>query len=74
MSLIRRQRTFLLCTETYIQKWARMLVKTGKAFVDSSAMTTQIREDSDFSSLPLFHNLYINIELSNMTATRKAQN
>ena len=27
-------------------------VKTGKAFVDPSAMTTQIREDSDFCSLP----------------------
>ena len=27
---------------------ARMLVKTGKAFVDTSAMTTQMRADSDF--------------------------
>ena len=35
-----------------MQKWARMLVKSGKAFVDPSAMTTQTREDSDFRSLP----------------------
>ena len=34
-----------------MQKWARMLVETGKAFVDPSAMT-QMREDSDFWSLP----------------------
>ena len=35
-----------------MQKWAGMLVETGKAFVDPSAMTTQTREDSDFWSLP----------------------
>ena len=35
-----------------MQKWAGMLVETGKAFVDSSAMMTQMREDSDFWSLP----------------------
>ena len=34
MSLIRhRRRTFLLYKETGMQKWARMLVKFGKAFV-----------------------------------------
>ena len=32
--------------------WAGMLVETGKAFVDPSAMMTQMREDSDFWSLP----------------------
>ena len=49
MSLIRhRRRTFLLYKETEMQKWAGMLVKTGKAFVDPSAMMTQMREDSDF--------------------------
>ena len=53
MSLIRhRRRTFLLCKETGMQKWARMLVKPGKAFVDPSAITTQMREDSYFWSLP----------------------
>ena len=31
---------------------ARMLVKTGMVFVDPSAMTTQMREDSNFWSLP----------------------
>ena len=35
-----------------MQKWAGMHVETGKAFVDPSAMTTQLREDSDFWSLP----------------------
>ena len=53
MSLIRhRRRTFLLYKETGMQKSAGMLVETGKAFVDPSAMTTQIREDSDFWRLP----------------------
>ena len=35
-----------------MQKWAGMLVETGKALVDPSAMMTQMREDSDFWSLP----------------------
>ena len=53
MSLIRLwSRTFFLCKETWMQKWARMLVKTGKAFVDPSAIMTQMRGDSDFWSLP----------------------
>ena len=30
-----------------MQKWARMLVETGKAFVDPSATITQMRGDSD---------------------------
>ena len=47
-----RRRTFLLYKETGMQKWARMLVETGKAFVDPSAMITQMRGDSDFWSLP----------------------
>ena len=38
--------------ETEMQKWAGMLVETGKAFVDPSAMMTQMREDSDFRGLP----------------------
>ena len=55
MSLIRHRRgTFLLYKETEMQKWARMLVETGKAYVDPSAMMTQMREDSDFCSLPSF--------------------
>ena len=53
MSLIRhRRRTFLLCKETGMQKLAGKLVETAKAFVDPSAMMTQMREDSDFWSLP----------------------
>ena len=47
-----RRRAFLLCKETAMQTWAGMLVETGKAFVDPSAMMTQMREDSDFWSLP----------------------
>ena len=35
-----------------MQKWVRILVETSKAFVDPSAVTTQIREDSDSWSLP----------------------
>ena len=34
-----------------MQKRAGMPMETGKAFVDPSAMTTQMREDSDFWSL-----------------------
>ena len=41
MSLIRHQRRIsLLCEETGMQKWARMLVEIGKAFVDPSARMT----------------------------------
>ena len=44
MSLIRhRRRTFLLDKETGMQKCAGMLVETGKAFMDPSAMMTQMR-------------------------------
>ena len=35
-----------------MQKWARMLVETGKAYWYPSAMITQMRGDSDFWSLP----------------------
>ena len=38
--------------KTGMQKWAGMLVETGKAFVDPSAMMTQMRGDSDFWRLP----------------------
>ena len=51
MPLVRhRRRSFLLCKETGMQKWARTPVKTGKAFVDPSAMMTQMREDAGFWS------------------------
>ena len=58
MALIRHRRTFLLCKETGMQKWAGMLVETGKAFVDPSAKMTQVKEDSDFWSLPPFKILF----------------
>ena len=38
------RRTFLLCKETGMQKCARVLMKTGKAFADCSAVMTQMRE------------------------------
>ena len=40
-----------------MQKWAGMLVENGKAFVDPSVKMTQMREDSDFWSLPPLTNL-----------------
>ena len=48
MPLIRHRRTFLLCKETGMQKWARILVETGMASVDPSAIMTQMRDVSDF--------------------------
>ena len=40
--------------ETGMQKWAGMLVETGKAFVGPSAMTTQMREEfATFNDLVL---------------------
>ena len=38
----------MLCKETGMPKWAGMLVETGKAFADPSAVMSQMREDSDF--------------------------
>ena len=35
-----------------MQQWSRMLMETGKAFVDRSAVMTQMRGNSDFWSLP----------------------
>ena len=35
-----------------MQKWAGMPVETGKAFVDPFAVMTQMRQVSDFWSLP----------------------
>ena len=35
-----------------MQKWARMLVETGKAFVAPSAIITKNERGSDFWSLP----------------------
>ena len=43
-----KKRTLFLCKETGTQKWERMLVETGKAFVDPSARIKQMREDSGF--------------------------
>ena len=40
-----------------MQKWAGMLVETGKAFVDPSAMMTQMREDSRLLEFATFNDL-----------------
>ena len=40
-----------------MQKWARMLMKTGMAFADPSAKTTQMREDSRLTEFAIFNNL-----------------
>ena len=36
-----------------------MLVETGKAFVDLSAVMTQMREDSDFLEFATFNDLVL---------------
>ena len=42
-----------------MQKWARMLVETGKALVDLSAMMTQMREDSRLLEFATFNVLVL---------------
>ena len=54
-----------------MQKWARILVETGKAFVDPSAMMTQMREDSDFWSLPTFNNLVLANSFGHYKASKR---
>ena len=67
--------------ETGMQKWAKMLVKTSKAFVDPCAMMTQMKEDSEFWRLPpltvlCLRTLYVNTkhredgpDIANMDST-----
>ena len=45
------KRDILVVQGDWNEKWAGMLVETGKAFVGPSMMT-QMREDSNFWSLP----------------------
>ena len=54
-----------------MQKWAGMLVETGKAFVDPSAMMTQMRKDSDFWSLPPLTTLCFAATFGHHKASRK---
>ena len=63
--------TFLLCKETGIQKCARMLVETGKAFVDPSAMMTQMREDSRLLEFATFNDLVLANTFGHHKAPRK---
>ena len=60
MSLIRhRRRTFLLCKETGMQKWARMLVEIGKAYFgpfcndDTNERGPRLLEFATFNDLML---------------------
>ena len=53
------------------QKWARMLVKTASAFVDPSAVTTQVREDSDFHSLSPFNDVALVSTFGHHKASRR---
>ena len=56
MSLIRhRRRTFLLYKETGMQKWAWMLVETGKAFCndDTNERGLRLLEFATFNNLVL---------------------
>ena len=72
MSLIRhRRRTFLLYKETGTQTWAGILVETGKAFVDPSAMMTQMREDSDFRMFATFNDLVLANTFGHHKASRR---
>ena len=54
-----------------MQKWAGMLLETGKAFVDPSAMMTQIWDDSDFWSLPPLTTLCFAATFGHHKASRK---
>ena len=47
----------MLRKETGMQKWAGMLVETGKSFVDPSAMKTQMRDDSRLLEFATFNDL-----------------
>ena len=47
-----QKKDILVVWETGMQKWARILVETGMASVDPSAIMTQMRGNSDFWSLP----------------------
>ena len=72
MSLIRhRRRTFLLYKETGKQQSAGMLAETGKAFVDPSAMMTQMREDSDFRMFATINDLVLANTFGHHKASRR---
>ena len=57
----------MFCRETGIQKWARMLMKTGKAFADPSATTNPFREDSESWGLPPLTILWLRTPLVTIT-------
>ena len=60
-----------MCKETGTQKWARMLVEIGKAFVDPSAMMTQMREDSRLLEFAIFNNLVLANTFGHHNANRR---
>ena len=52
-------RGWSLWKETGMQKWARLLMETDKAFADPSATTTQSWEDSRLLEFSTFNNLVL---------------
>ena len=54
-----------------MQKWARMFVETGKAFVDPSAMMTQMREDLRLLEFATFNNLMLANTFGRHKASRR---
>ena len=54
-----------------MQKWARMLVETGKALVDPSAMMTQMREDSRLLEFATFNDLVLANTFGHHNASRR---
>ena len=54
-----------------MQKWAGMLVETGKAFVDPSAMMTQMREDLRLLEFATFNNLMLANTFGRHKASRR---
>ena len=60
-----------MCKDTGMQKRARMLVKTGKAFIDPTAMMTQMREDSGLLEFATFNDLVLANTFGHHTASRR---
>ena len=61
----------MLCKESGMQKWAKMQVKTGKVFVDPSAMMTQMREDSRLLKFAIFNDLVLANTFGHPKASRR---
>ena len=65
------KKDILVGEEPGMQKWAGMLVETGKAFVDPSAMVTQMRGDSRLLEFATFNDLVLANTLGHHEASRR---